>query len=73
MSDNKEYDFCLKMSRRSVKIVVIVGMFSVLLTLISLSVLVTEASAMAGMSKQIKTLEHKLKDLEENQRVANKK
>lgn len=65
MPSDKEYDFCLKMARRSVKIVVITGMFSVFLMLITLSVLVTETSAMAGMSKQIKALEKQVKILED--------
>ncbi|PAF53293.1 hypothetical protein BKH42_06655 [Helicobacter sp. 13S00482-2] len=73
MSNNKEYDFCLKMSRRSVKIAVIVGIASVILMLISLSVLVSEASAIAGMSKEMKILEYQVKHLEENYKSVVKK
>lgn len=62
---NKELEnFSLRIARRAVKIVIFIGMFTVLLMMINIYVLLNQITATAQINKQMHTLEAKITELE---------
>ncbi|PAF48709.1 hypothetical protein BKH41_05440 [Helicobacter sp. 12S02232-10] len=64
MTEFEKADLALNAARKAVRIVIFIGMFAVLLTMINIYVLLNQITATAQMSKEMHILNDRVEGLE---------